>query len=204
MGDLENIHTLQEEADKIMAHEGGEKGLSIINVRNAYLKEIGEKGLQKIEEGMAELGYPFSYGEVKPFGWYQAGYLPLSMLVAKHLLGWDKTDIYEFGKITVLQSSVLRTTLSLVSMKVAYNNVSRLWNTHFDFGGVEAIEYNQEEKSVQLRVRGYRFGGIGVQYLRGYLTGFVNRVVGKEASVTYKGACETENQVACDEYFLDW
>lgn len=206
MGTLKNIHKLQGRADEIMAHEGNEKGLGLISSRNTYIDKIGENKLKEIQKGMEKLGYPFDFFELKPFSWYQASYLPLSVLVARHLLGWKDEDVYSMGEISATQSPILRTIMRLVSMKFAFNNVTRLWGSHFDFGKMEGVEYNKEEEYIRIRVYDYSFGGVMLPYMRGYFAGFVDRIVGEGSAEVTHSSCpsEMETEVSCDEFLLDW
>ncbi len=204
MGNLKDIHKLQDRADKIMAHEGSEKGLGLLNAGKSFQKVLGEERLKQVEQGMEELGYPFSFNDLNRFGWYQSSYLPLAFTVAKFLFDIENKEVFDIGKLSATQSPILRTVMRLVSMQHAYDHVSRLWGTHFDFGAIESVKYDKEKNRMVLRVYDYHYEDVGVPFLRGYFAGFTDRVTGEESEVTASSCDPSEDYQTCDEYLLEW
>lgn len=165
----------KEKLDNLLKEKGETKGVVFETDANFVLKKAGEEGLRKVEEKIKELGYPIDYRNPKTEEWFPVGLRIISLLIIKDVLGFDDATIREMGRSAPNVSPFIRFFLNrLVSIEKILDMAPILWNKHFrNFGMVEKIKVDEEEREVILRLKGVK----GHQIFHFYLEGYFEKVI---------------------------
>jgi hypothetical protein len=193
----------QRKANEIMAIPGNVIGESI-RTDFAYIKNrAGVAGVEKIEQALKDLGYPFSSKEIKPLNWYPEAYSVLIYLLCLEQLGWEEKDIFEMGRtVPPLSIIVVKLLLKyLVSVDRLVRQAQRYWRKYYDFGEVEI--YDLEKNSFRARIVGYNFHPIACVYQRGYLLGIISLVISSPKLTIEEIGC-THQGHPYHEYSIKW
>ncbi len=164
--------TLQEIAKELLAHPGKVKG-EVFRTHAEYIRlREGEEGLKRLEEKMAELGAPINFKETKPFEWVREGVSSLSIVTAKEIFNWTDKDVFEMGRYAPKASFIIKVLIRyFVSTKKIFEEASKYWDKHFNFGSLEPVEYNEEEGKLRLRVKGFKTHPTVCIFHAGYFKG---------------------------------
>jgi hypothetical protein len=159
-------------ADEMMAKDGNVKGDVFHTHENYICYREGEEGIRKVEEKMKEIGYPMEFKEMKTGEWYKEGLSVLVILVAKEVFNWTEEDIYDMGNSAPKCSFIIKMFIKqFVSVKDIFEKAGQYWEKHYDFGSLEKVEFNEEEKYIIIRIKDYRLHEVACgPYLRGYIT----------------------------------
>ena len=185
---------LKKEADRLMHLEGNTKGVTL-ETHGIYIKHReGQEGLRAVEEKMKELGYPLKFKEINPLKWYPEGLGVLVILVAKKLFNWNDKDIFDMGNSAPKYSIVAKLMMKyFLSPPQSFAQAPKYWRRHYDFGSLEAYEFNDEKKYVKIHIKGYKFHPIVCVFYAGYLLRIAQYVFGtdkiriKETKCIYRG-----------------
>ena len=100
----------KEEFDKILKVKGKIRGVAIKGEMEFILKEKGKKGLEKLEDAMAEIGYSIKYKEVKTISFYPLSLYGIIHLAMKNLFDFDDNSVFcNTGCIPTMGLWVVRT-----------------------------------------------------------------------------------------------
>lgn len=180
-----NQKSLKQTADQLMQVSGNVKG-AVFYTHQTYLKQrYGEKGLKIVEQKLEELGYPLKFQGVNKFKMYPEGLSILVIVTAYHLFDWKETDVFDMGKSAPKYSFVVKLlTKHFISSKAGYQAAPKYWKEHYDFGVLEAPEFNQQEKYCVIRLKKYKLHPLACVYFSGYFLTFGQLVLkGKKISV---------------------
>ena len=160
---------VNEEIRQLMEIDGNVKG-EIIRTGLEYIKnKKGPEGLKKVEERLAELGYPLYLSEVKTFHDYKEANAVLVYVVCRDIFGWNEKEIQLMGEATAKTSFIVKTLLRyFVSIDRILKETPNFWAKHHDFGEVEPVEVNEEKKYMIIQVKGYQFHPLACAYHHGY------------------------------------
>lgn len=175
---------LKQLADDLMKIKGNVKG-TIFHAHEAFIRsKKGEEGVIKIEEKMAELGYPIKFRDIKPFSWYPDALSVSVVIVAKEIFNWRESEVFEMGKAAPKISMIVRLLLKhFVSIKKVFEECPKFWRRHVDFGTLENTEFNGKEKYAILRVRWHGFHPLICIWLAGYIYGIGSFVLKQKIKV---------------------
>ena len=167
----ERMKSSPERAHKVKAE--------IIRVEKEYiLSKEGEEGLNKVSERMKELGAELDFKKLDSQTWEEEWKNSLLIVVAKETFNWTDEDIFQMGRFSPRASFFIKSIIQyLVSIDVVFNNVSNYWHKHHDFGDLEPVEINKEEKYIVIRKVGFRTHPIMCIYHAGYFKGVVEFVL---------------------------
>ncbi len=170
--------SLKEEADRLMKQKGNIRG-AVLKTHAVYIRHReGEEGVKKVEEKLKELGYSLKFKEIKLMGWYPDGLRVLAMLCAKKLFNWTEKDIFEMGNTAPKYSFIVSLFMKyFLSVKDSYEASPGYWRKHFDFGELEAPEFNEKEKYLVVRLKGYKSHPLECVYQRGYFLRIAQYVI---------------------------
>ncbi len=186
--------TLEEIAKELLAYPGMVRG-EIFRTHAEYIKlREGEEGLRRLKEKMKELGAPINFSETKPFEWVREGVSSLSIVTAKEIFNWTEKDVFEMGRYAPKVSFIIKLFVRyLVSPKKVFEEASKYWDKHFNFGSLEPVEYNEEKGIIRLRVRGYKTHPTLCIFHAGFFKGIIeftiksNKLDIKEVKCMHKG-----------------
>jgi predicted hydrocarbon binding protein len=194
----------KEEADKLMKIPGNVKGAVILADLEYIKRKGGEEAIEKIEKRLKELGYPFSLERIKPMNFYPEALSVLVILLAKEVLNLDKEGIFEMGKAAPKLSLFIKLlTRFFISIKRCLEEAPRYWQRHFDFGSLEAKEFNEKEQYAIIRIKGYKFHPLMCYYHKGYFLEIAQLALGKRLVKIEETKCVFKGD-PYHEYRITW
>ena len=194
----------QKEVKRLMKIPGNVKGSVILADINYIRIKGGEEAIEKLKKRMKEIGIEFELEKVKPMEMYPEAISVIIVLLAKEILGLDEEGVFEMGKAAVKLSFFIKIlTRYFVSPKRCFEESPRYWAKHFDFGELEAVEFNEIEKYAVIRVKGYKFHPIMCQYHRGYFSEIARLALGNKEVSVEETKCMFRND-PYHEYVISW
>ena len=197
--------TLSKEiVDRFMSFKGEVRGVSLKNYAEFILKREGEEGLKKVEEELAEIGYPIKYSELSTMSFYPIGFQAITIAVMRKVLNYDDKTFYELGGFQPKISFIIRLFMRyFVSLDVVAKKVPDIWRKSYTVGNLEVAELNKEKKYMILRLKDFPCNPLQCQQtLRGYFPGILQMITKSETT------CE---EVKCPfkgdeyhEYLMKW
>jgi predicted hydrocarbon binding protein len=194
----------KELAQKLMEIKGECRGITIKTDWDYIFRIKGREGVKKIEEKMAELGYPLKYEEIKTMDFYPIGYDAISILLIKEIFNFTEKDLENMGREETKSSLFFRLLIRyLISLKTFAKEVPKTWKKHYSIGDLQVSEIDDKNKYAVLKLKNFSLHPEFCQILKGYfaetlkiLTG-ASEVICKETKCTFKGDPE-------HEFYLTW
>jgi hypothetical protein len=196
--------SLKEEAEKLMEIKGNVRG-ECLRVLATYIRyKKGEDGLNRVEERMRELGYPLSFKGIRPLRWYPEALEVLGFLVTQEVFNWKDADIFDMGNSAPKYSFILKILMKyFLSPKKTFEESPKYWRKHFNFGTLEAVEFNEKEKYLVVRVIGYKFHPIVCVFHSGYFLRIAQFVIKSEKITIEERKCVHKGD-PYHEYIIKW
>ncbi len=183
----------KEALEKLAGVEGESRGTSFKADGDFILKEKGEEGLLRLEERMAELGYPIKYKEMKATDFFPSGLRGVELLVIRELFNFTKEDFAQMGIFQTKISLILKLFMKFfVSLDVLSKKVPEMWRRYYTVGDLKVIEINTAEKYLILTLSNFALHPFHCQLLEGYFANTVKMVMGvpvtcEETKCIFKG-----------------
>ncbi len=196
-------NNLKQVAEKLLKYSGKIKG-EIFLTHFRYIKHVkGEKGLKEIEEKMSSLGSSMKFEEILASDWYKEGESALFLLVTKEVFNWTDEDIYEMGRAAPKFSFLMKVLMQhFVSLDYAFDQASKNWDKHFDFGSLHPVEFNKKEGYLVLHIKDFKSDKISCVFHSGYFRGIAELVMGKNVS-SEETKCIHDGDDYC-EHVIRW
>jgi len=193
----------KKEAEKLMKIEGEVRGVALKVDLDFVLEKKGKEGLKKVEDKMAEIGYPLKYKEIRPMDFYPMGLSAIFLLAIKEIFNFDKKDLEEWGRSVVKFSIFTKIFMKYFgSLKLIAEQVPKIWQKHYTIGDLEMFEFSEEKRYVILKLKNFYISPIHCGIYTGYFAKTTEMVV--KSPVTCK---ETKCMFQGDEYheyLLTW
>jgi len=194
----------KKEAENLMKIKGNVRGEGILTDVEYLREREGEKGVKKVEEKLAELGFPLKFKKIQSLEWYPQGLDILKMLVMKEIFNWTDKDIFDMGAFAPRVSFLVRMLIKyFISAQRSFKESPNYWKQHFDFGELEAHEFNEKEKRIVFRVKNYKTHPIMCIILAGYFLQ-MSKYVLKSQEVTIKETKCAFKGDSYHEYVVSW
>lgn len=184
----------KKEIEKLTKIKGNVRGEGILTDVKYVRYRKGEEGVKLLEKRLEELDYPLRLKEIRPMGWYPVWMDVLNILVIKEVFNWSDKDILKMGSFAARVSFLVRMLMKyFISAKKSFEESPKYWSTNFDFGELEAHEFNEKEKYIVFRLRKYKSHPIMCVVIVGYIlqmTKYVlksKKVTIKETKCVFKG-----------------
>ena len=183
----------KEIAEKLMEIEGETRGVSFQADGEFIIKEKGKEGLKKLEEKMAEIGYPIRYKEVKPMDFFPLGLRLISLLVIQELFNFDKEKIREMGAFQTKISLIVKLFMQYFgSVNILAKQAPKMWRKYYTIGDLKVPEISNEKRYGIIKVENFALHPIHCQVLEGYFANIIKMVVNspvncKETKCTFRG-----------------
>jgi hypothetical protein len=180
---------LKKEAEEVLQIKGHERGTDIkYLVKYAKLKK-GEDGHRKVVEALRGIGYEMpDTDKIDDMEWIPASMPTLYMLAMFISFNWNEQDLIEMGKKLLSFSPLTKLFVKFfVSPLQTFKTGAKKWNSHYDFGKAEAIEYT--DHSVVLRLTNFKKHKITCFYLSGIFTKIIELAVGSKSIKTVERKC---------------
>jgi len=161
--------------------KGKTRGMAIKDDFEYVLIKKGQEGVERIEEELKRLGYPFKYQNIKAMKLYPSGLEPLIMLVCQKMLQYTEEDFKELGRISARMPLVIRVFVKyLGSLEMIVNGASSIWQRYYSQGDFEVTEVNEEKCFVVVRIKDFALHPLYCKGLEGYFEAMVKLVVKKD------------------------
>jgi len=195
---------LKKEADRLMQIKGNVRG-EVFLANAAYIRfKKGEDEIKAVEVKLKELGYPLNFKEINPGEWYLEALSVLSILAARDIFNWKESDIFEMGYSVPKYSFISKIFINyFLSLKRFIREVPKYWGKHFDFGGLEVSELNEEKNYLILQEKGYKFHPVLCVYHAGYYLRIAKFVIKGGKSSIEETKCVFKGD-PYHEYIIKW
>ena len=197
------LDEFRQEINKLMKIEGEVRGVALKTDGEYILREKGEEGLGELEKKLEAMGCPIRYREIKTMDFYPIGLRVISLLAIKEIFGFSNEKIKEMGFDAPKVSLIIKLFAKyFVAVSKAAEKAPLIWKKHYTKGELSAVEVNEKEKRIVLRVEGLDVHPVFCQYLAGYLGSITQMVIAvpvtiSETKCSFSGA-------HYHEYLLTW
>jgi len=188
---MSNFKATIEDLKEIKGNVRGSCSQSMVS----YLKEIGkEEYLPRIQERFKEYGFEEKLNEIISMKEYPIAFEVALIFSIKEVLNWGEKEIKELGRNVSKMSFIVKLLMKyFLSAKKSYQQAPAYWKKHFDFGELEAPEFNEKDKYFILRVKDFALHPLHYKFLEGYFETMATFVISakkfrsEERKCTYKG-----------------
>lgn len=195
--------SLQETANKMMQSSAKVIGVVFDTHAQYIIAKEGREGLKRIEEKMAELGYPLKFNKINRFNYYPVGLADLVIVLTKEVFSWSEKDIFEMGNIAPKFSWMVKLFMKyFISLERSLREAPQYWRKHFTEGRLE-YELHEKEKYVIIRLKYKTTHPLVCVFYAGYFLRIAQYVVRsskisiKETECLFKGG-------SCHKYIIRW
>ncbi len=195
---------LQKVARELKDFSGNVRGEAFKTRRDYIIMKEGSEGVRKVEEKMAELGFPIKFDKIDRSEWVNEGINSLSVVVAKEVFGWTEKDIFDLGVFSLKTSFITRVIFSyFISIERGFNIVPKYWRRYYDFGELFCKELNKEDKFAIVQKKGYRTHPVLCVQHKGYFSAAAKILTSSEEVDVEETKCAHEGD-DYDEYKISW
>jgi len=183
----------EKEFKEMMATKGETRGVTFKNYEGFILQEKGKEGVKKMEEALAQLGYPMKFGELHGWEFYPLGLEAVILVLMKRLFDFGDDKIEESGFFASRVGFIIKIFLShFVSMKKFVEQAPVIWRKFYSEGVLDLKELNEEKRYAIATVRDFPLHPLHCIQLIGYLRGVVEMITGgkvtcEETKCFFKG-----------------
>ena len=192
----------KEEFNELMNVEGETIGMAIIEHKKFILKEKGEKGLERLENIIIELGYP-EYKKIKSMSLYPLGLYALTLIAIKRLFNFDNEKFQEMGRFNAKLSIIIRFFMKFfISLERTAKIVPRMWRRYYTVGNLKTVEYDIKKKYALLRLENFNLHPLHCQVSKGYFSTILGIVVGSLVTCEERKCVHRDDEY--HEFLLKW
>ncbi|MBU4351024.1 hypothetical protein L6250_00545 [Candidatus Parcubacteria bacterium] len=200
---MEEERITREKAKQLMSIPGEARGVNLKVDWEFILKKEGKDGLKKLEDKMAELGYPLRYEDIKTMDFYPLGLDVISMVAIRDVFNYDGKKFIEMGEAAPKLSIFLKVFLKyFVSAKQALDESPQMWRRHYSIGDLNIIEFNEDKGYAVIRLENFKLHKIHCYNLLGYFSKIIEMIVKAKVSAEERKCVFDGNDY--HEYFFKW
>lgn len=183
----------KEEIGELMKMEGETRGDGIKSYMDFIIEREGEEGLQRLEEKLAEMGYPIKYKEIKRMDFYSVGVWALVLSTIQRLFNYDEKKFQEMGAFQVKTSLLIRMFMKyFFSIERAARELPKIWNQYFTVGSFKTTSLDKGKKRIVLKLDNFHIHPAGCQIILGVLVEAIkmitrSEVKGEQKECIFKG-----------------
>lgn len=161
----------KKQAEKFMEIKGEVRGMTFKGDLEFVLEDKGKEGLKRVEDRLAELGFPLKYKEIKPMDFYPMGLSPISLLTIKEVFNFNEEDLKRWGTSVVKFSLFMKIFMKYFgSLKLIASQVSKMWRKHYTIGKLEMPEFSEEKRYAILRLKDFKIDPAYCDIYLGYFS----------------------------------
>ncbi|MCD6233108.1 hypothetical protein J7J81_01850 [bacterium] len=196
--------SLKETADRVMRSPCKVIG-AVFETHAKYIESReGKEGVRKVEEKMADLGYPLKFREMEHFKYYPVGLSDLVIITAKEIFNWKEKDVFEMGNNAPRFSFIVKMLMkTFLSVKKVFDESPKYWRKQFTMGVLENYKIDMKQKYLILHLKHEVTHPLICVFLAGYFLRIGQYVI-KSDKITIK---ETKCMFRGDpyhEYLIRW
>lgn len=193
----------RKEADKLIGLSGESRGANIKVDFDFVLEIKGEKGLEKVENRMVELGYPLNYKNIKPMDFYPIGLDAIVLLSIKEIFNFNDGDIEKMGAAVVKFSPLMKVFMKYFSsLSLISGQIPGMWKKHYTMGKLIMFDFSDEKKYAIIREEDFKIHPVYCDIHKGYFTKVAQLVV-KAPVVCQETKCMFKRD-PYHEFLLTW
>lgn len=201
---MESKIDLEKTAKELSKVKGNVRGEGILTDVEYLRYKKGEKGIQMLEKKLEELGQPIKFKDVQPMKWYPVGLDALKILVMKEIFNWSDKEVFEMANFAAKVSLLIKIMVKyFLSAEKSFKQSPKYWRQNYDFGELEAREFNKEKKYMVFQVRDYKIHPILCIVLAGYFLKVAQFVL-KSNIVTVKETKCAFKEADFHEFVINW
>ena len=197
----------KKEAKRLLDIPCRTRGEQISYFKKEIIKRDGEEGVKKFENEIKKFGYPFSFSDISPLGWYPVGLRTVCLITLKNFFNLEKEDFMEMGAEVISSSIVVKLFFKYFSSReTAFKYIPGYWRKVCTCGRIEPVELVQtpdgEKGHFTIRLYDFNFHPLHCQFLLGSILQLAKLLGGKNASIE-----ETKCMHRGDPYhelFITW
>lgn len=169
---------LKKELERLKNMKGECRGVGIKSNIDFIKQREGEEAVKKVEDKMAEIGYPVVFKEIKAMDFYPLAAEGLLLLVIKEVFDYSEMDFQEMGRSGAKSSLIIRFfTKYFVSEEKFISKPPEMWKKYFTAGNLNIEEFNPDEKRAVVRLRNFFLNKSHCQLLIGFISALVEMVM---------------------------
>ena len=179
------------ELNELIKIKGEMRGITIKPGSEFILREEGKEGLKRLEDTMAELGYPIKYKKMRSIDLYPIGLIAISLLTTKRLFNYDDKKFQEMGRLTAKTSFLIGIFIRrhFLSLKKIIKETPKVWGKYSTIGTLRVVEFNEAKKYFVLRLENFVFHPLYCKILEGFFSGMVKTIVKSPTVVCEETKC---------------
>ena len=172
----------KETAKELMETKGEVRGFSPKAYGQVILEKEGEAGLKKLEDKMAELGYPLKYRKIRAMSFYPLGMELLTLLAIKDVFKYDDKKFEEIGRAQPKFSLIITTFMNFVSVKVVAKQSPGIWKKYYTVGEMKIPEFNGKKRYMVVHLNNFRLHPLHCRILCGYFASVIKMAAKTDVS----------------------
>jgi len=183
----------KKEADKLIGLSGESRGANIKVDFDFVLETKREKGLEKVENRMVELGYPLNYKDIKVMDFYPIGLDIIILLSIKEIFNFNDEDIEKMGSAVVKFSPLTKVFMKYFGfLNLISAQIPDMWKKHYTIGKLIMPDFSDEKKYAIIREEGFKIHSVYCNIHKGYFIKVAQMVVNapvacQETKCMFKG-----------------
>ena len=160
----------KEEFNSLMSLEGKVLGAAIQEFKDFIAEDRGIRGVEDFENAIIALGY-LKIKEIQKNKFYPIGLYAVVLLTMKELFDYNDEKFEEMGAFNAKLSVIIRLFMRFfISLKKAAEAVPRMWRKYYTIGDLEVVSLNEEEQSVNLRLKNFSLHPLHCLIQKGYFS----------------------------------
>ncbi len=177
----------------------------VIRVEKDYiLSKEGKEGFEKVKRRMKELGVDLDFEKLNSVTWEKEWKNSAFIAICKEVFNWSDEDIFEMGRNSPRASFFIKTMIQyFVSVDAVFDSMGEYWRKHHDFGELEPVELNKEEKYIIARKKFFQTHPVMCSYHAGYFKGVLEFVI-KSKEISVKEVKCMHKGDPYHEYLITW
>lgn len=201
---MAKVKLTKKEADRIMKVKGNVSGAIFGTYYQYIFDQKGYEGVKIVERRLAELNCPIELKKFSSFGFYPESQACLTCLVILEVFNWDEGKAYNIGYAAPMYSIITKLLMKYISIEKMFNEGTKYWGKHFDFGEMKCTEYDQNKGCGVLRLNGFKkFHPIVYTYIEGYLAKIFEMTTASQ-SIKISQSKSLYKGDFYDEYKISW
>lgn len=193
----------REVVKELMQISGKVRGIAPKSHAEFILKEKGEEGVKRLENKVAELGFPIRYGEMRPMDFYPLGLEAVTLVAIKELFNFDEQKFQQLGAFQSKLSLIIRIFMKyFISTEAAAERAPDIWRRYYTVGELKITELDEEKRRGVLKVENFRLHPLHCQVLIGYFSNVIRMIV--KSDVTCKETKCVFRDDECHEFESKW
>ncbi len=193
---------IKKTAERLMNIKGEARGVILKTDAKFVEGKTGEKGLERLEQWLKEMGYPIEYEKIETMDFYPIGLRVISLLAVREALGLSDDGVRKMGRHAPKISLVLKLFMKFfLSVEKTIEQVPEMWKKHYTIGELIA-EADEEKRYARIELKGPMIHPVFYLYLEGYFSMVLQMVV--NSPVFCEGTKRVSGEESYYEYLLKW